>query len=167
MTVMVHNYLKAVSSLRYDNDSGRLVRLGTGKEVSTRASGRHYIKIWVDGVCLQYHNVVWVCCGNSIPEGYSVDHIDGDKLNNRIENLRLASSREQTYNTRSYGKTSKYKGVDYNKASGKWFSRIMVSGKSLWLGAYPSEKAAADAYDLAATKYHKEFKRSNNSGYEV
>lgn len=145
--------------LYYDGELGRLVNKLTLKVYNyPRASGKAYVKLYYKGRYYQYHNVVYCCTHGEIPSGFTVDHIDGDKLNNRIENLRLATPMQQTYNTRSYGKTSKYKGVDFNKKSGKYFSRIMVDGESIWLGSYRNELDAAKAYEKAAIRYHGDFK---------
>ena len=73
-----------------------------------------------------------------------VDHIDGDRLNNDVSNLRIVSNRE---NTSSYkNKTSKYVGVSYHKRSKKYQSSIYLNGKSTFIGRFDTEEEAHKAY---------------------
>lgn len=151
--------MEHLENLGYNPETGKIFSKNTGKVFSyPRAKGKSYVKLAYNGRFFQYHNVVWFLNNGPIPTGYTVDHVDGNKLNNKIENLRLASPKQQTYNTRGYGKTSKFKGVDFNKKAGKWFSRIMINGSSIWLGSFDDEILAAKAYEEAAAQYHKEFK---------
>ena len=90
--------------------------------------------------------------------GQSVDHKNGDSLDNRRSNLRVAS---QTQNMQNVGvtksNTSGYKGVNWNMAASKWHARIRVDGKRLHLGLFESAEDAHAAYVAAAKKYHGEF----------
>ena len=93
-----------------------------------------------------------------------VDHINGDRLDNRRCNLRLCSGRENQMNRKkSSGKSSSYKGVSFFPRTGRWASRIKVHGRNLHLGYFVSEKDAALAYDAAALHHFGEFARLNFS----
>lgn len=81
------------------------------------------------------------------------DHINGDGLDNRRENLRLASPSQNARNQRAKGKF--LKGVSYHK--GRYVARICCEGKSIALGSFDSEVEAASAYNKAATSLFKEF----------
>lgn len=89
---------------------------------------------------------------------YHVDHINGDKLDNRRCNLRYVN---QTQNNRNRGirknNKSGYKGVSWNKACKKWAAHIMVNRKSIYLGLYDTPESAHKAYCEAAKKYHGDF----------
>jgi len=96
------------------------------------------------------------------PKGLVVDHINGDSLDNRRANLRLATHSQNQCNKRKRKNTSsQFIGVFFNKKRRSWWSQIRVNGKSLWLGCFDSEIDAAKAYDAAAKKYHGEFARLN------
>jgi len=85
-----------------------------------------------------------------------VDHINGNGLDNRKENLRIISNRENCQNTvkSRFGlKTSIYPGVNWMKAKKKWRAEIQINGKQIHLGLFESEEEAAYKYEEAAGEY--------------
>lgn len=75
-----------------------------------------------------------------------VDHINGDTLDNRKENLRVADRIQQSQNTSSRKhSSSQYVGVHLHKLTGKWRSQIKLSGKTVSLGLFDSEEKAYNA----------------------
>lgn len=93
------------------------------------------------------------------PANEEVDHRDHDGLNNQKSNLRNCSHAGNNKNCTHYGK-SKYLGVHINR--GKYIiAHISVKGKSIHLGTFPTQEAAAIAYDTAAKEYHGEFANLN------
>ncbi len=97
------------------------------------------------------------------PDGKQVDHINGDGLDNRVENLRIATSSENNYNTgKQSNNTSGYKGVSWHKTRKTWQVLIGVGGRLIRIpGVFNSAEDAARAYDEAAKKYHGVFARLN------
>lgn len=96
------------------------------------------------------------------PVGVDVDHINGNRLDNRKDNLRLATRSQNLMNRDGKpGHTSKYKGVNYCKITKQWAAKITVSGEIIWLGRFGTEDAAARAYNAAASKFHGHFARLN------
>jgi len=81
-----------------------------------------------------------------------VDHVNGDRLDNRIENLRAVSSRENLLNT-SVKKKQGLKGAYYEADRGKWLSQIKINYKSFYLGRFDTEQEAHKAYMNAFNKY--------------
>ena len=91
-----------------------------------------------------------------------VDHKDGNFLNNTRENLRVCNQAQNAMNANARrGSSSQHKGVSWCKRSRKWKSAIMFEGKSVTIGKYTSEKAAAAEYNKYAKIYHGEYARLN------
>lgn len=93
------------------------------------------------------HQLVAICFLNHSQKGMSlvIDHIDNDKKNNRVENLRIVTQRENAFKTQ--GKySSKYKGVSWHKLANKWIVGIYINGKKQHLGLFTSELEAHEAY---------------------
>jgi hypothetical protein len=95
------------------------------------------------------------------PDGMQVDHINGDGLDNRRCNLRLATAQQNRFNTRSRGGVSPYKGVWLDHSTGKWRAAIKFDRRRFGLGSFRGEEDAARAYDAAATEMFGEFARLN------
>jgi len=88
------------------------------------------------------HRVVWFLNYGSVPD--VLDHIDGDKLNNRVENLRPATNSLNSRNSGVFGKI-KYRGVCMSR--GKYRSRLVRNGKEIRSGHFKTAEEAARAYD--------------------
>jgi hypothetical protein len=86
--------------------------------------------------------------------GEIIDHINGNKLDNRSCNLRKVTNKENRYNSsKQKGTSSKYIGVYYNKLRKKWYTTIRVNNKLLYLGCYHDEDTAGKVRDEATKKY--------------
>lgn len=92
-------------------------------------------------------------------EGQYVDHINGDKLDNRKENLRVCSNAQNSRNKKQY--SGAYKGVHFNKVSGNWIAQITVNYKCKHIGSFNTAEEAALAYNKAAKQFHGEFAFQN------
>ncbi len=94
----------------------------------------------------------------------NVDHANGNGLDNRRENLRIANKSQNGCNRGPQrNNTTGLKGVSFHKKSDKWMARITVEGKAHYLGLFGSKEKAAVAYDKAAKRYHGEFAWLNGS----
>ena len=113
------------------------VLTGNGKETYTNSLHRHIM---------------------NCPSGVYVDHINGNRLDNRKSNLRICSNQENNFNTikRSVN-TSGYKGVWYDKTRDKWVSEIKVNDKKIFIGRYINIEDAAFTRFYAETLLHKEY----------
>lgn len=90
-----------------------------------------------------------------------IDHKNGDGLDNRKENLRVASCKQNAMNQKSNGGASKYKGVTFHKRDKYWQASIVIDGSLKYLGSFKNEEEAAKAYNKAAVEHFGEFARLN------
>ncbi len=112
--------------------------------------------VWRDGriITLRLHRIILAA-----PEGFSVDHIDSDGLNNTRANLRIATYAQNGQNARiRKDNTSGYKGV--SRHGSKWQSVIMANGRKRYLGLFPTIQEAAAAYAMASVELHGDFRRT-------
>jgi len=112
-------------------------------------------------VSLKAHRVIWAMQTGEYPK-HQIDHIDHDRTNNKIENLRSATKHENMANRLpSKNSTSKYLGVYWATAAKSWRSCIRKNGKTHNIGIYKCEIEAAKAYDETAKKLHGDFANLN------
>ena len=130
----------------------KLLKLGLSQ-------GYPCVSLSKDGFCkkIRVHQLVAIAFINHKPCGYKlvVDHIDNDKLNNKLENLQIVTSRVNTSKDRK-GYSSKYVGVYYNdKGINRWRATTSVNGKVVGLGSFNTEERASIAYQFALTQLDK------------
>lgn len=149
--------------LSYDEATGvftwRVTRTGsaTSGSVAGRGSDRGYIQIMVDGRRIYAHRLAWLYVhGNFPPE--EIDHINRQKDDNRIANLRPATvAQNQKNRSVNSNNASGRKGIYWYKRDNKWMAQARLNGKRHYLGVFHTAEAAADAYDAFARKHHGEF----------
>jgi hypothetical protein len=99
------------------------------------------------------------------PKGLTVDHINGNGLDNRRANLRIATRSQNLANRgiqrQRRPKSSRFKGVCWDRSRGLWTAYIVVAARQKSLGRFTSEADAAHAYDAAALDTWGEFARPN------
>ena len=140
------------------SSNGKIMNFNVGNIIKPWLNTRGYASVTLrkDGKSksLKVHKLMAITFLNHIPSGMLnvVDHIDGNKLNNSIDNLRIVSQRKNMSNTKR--KTySKYVGVSFDKRSNKWISNIKIDGKGKFLGSFKCELAAAYAYNKKIIQY--------------
>lgn len=147
---------EAKELLRYDENLGFIWVKIRGKvphkligSVAGGESGRGYLTISLLYHRFAVHRLVWLWHHGEWPSGM-IDHVNGDKKDNRIENLRIASSVQNAWNS-ARSESGGVKGVS-KTPSGKFNARIQpLEGEKIYLGTYDTEKEASAAYIGAAT----------------
>lgn len=93
---------------------------------------------------------------------YIIDHVNGNALDNRKENLRICSNAENLRNRKKQKNTSSiYKGVCFDKRDKKWRASIRLNNKLMYIGLFDTQTQAAKAYNKAAVENFGEFARLN------
>jgi hypothetical protein len=114
-----------------------------------------YWSVWMDGVNIQAHRVVWALTHGEWPPGL-LDHADRDRTNNRPDNLRLATSSQNAGNT-TKRKGPGIRGVSKAKGCDRWTAKICMNKKKVYLGIFKTPEEASSAYEQAASKHYGEF----------
>jgi len=127
----------------------------------TPTKGKYYaatkIKIQEKITTITMHRLIM-----NTPKNKVTDHINGNTLDNRKENLRICTSAENQYNRGPQkNNTSGYKGVSWNKQDKKWRAAVKHFGKQIYLGSYNNKEEAAKAYDAKIKELHGKFARLN------
>jgi len=116
-----------------------------------------YIKALINDKWVTLHRFIMNPSAEQI-----VDHIDGDKLNNMKENLRLCSKAENQRNQKIHkNNTSGYKGVRWNEKDKRWRAYIRKDSKSIYIGNFKELKEAVIAYNNKAIELFGEFAKIN------
>jgi hypothetical protein len=111
----------------------------------------------VEGISYLAHRLAWAFVNGEFPES-DIDHANGIKTDNRIENLRLATRSENQCNRGKHSNNkSGFKGVNWNREAKKWAARCMVKGKRTHIGYFDNAVLAALAYQQLAASMHGAF----------
>ena len=128
------------------------------EKIQTRAwqnSGNNYFKTNYKNKNLYLHRFIM-----GEPEGFAIDHINHNKLDNRKSNLRICTRAENQWNRGlQKNNSSGYKGITFNKTKGKWQSYIKHNKKNVFVGHFNTPEEAYAAYCKAAKELHGEFAR--------
>ncbi len=145
-------YLK--ERFTYDKEAGVLIwrtHLRTARYVGKRAGckcSNGYSRISLDSKLYMSHRLIWVYLNDAIPEGLEIDHIDGDKSNNHIENLRLATRTQNRWNRKEKG---------YRFKDNHWEVTVGHLGKYIYVGFFKTEAEAEQAYKAKCKELRGEF----------
>lgn len=113
---------------RFRNKVWRGNRSPKGKYNSRSANEKRYERIQIDDRRMSAHRAVWIWHYGTIPPDKQVDHIDRNRMNNRIENLRLVTAQQNRRNTSKYRtNTSGATGVDFMPGKQLWRARLSTT----------------------------------------
>lgn len=105
-----------------------------------------YCQVRFNSIRIFYHTIVWVLTtGEDIPEGMQIDHINGNRIDNRFENLRLVTDRGNNQNRKVHRK-GKLVGCSFNEREGRYEAKIRIGKKAIHLGRYATEEEAHNIY---------------------
>jgi hypothetical protein len=148
------------SWLSYKKDTGIFVwkkeRSGRGRNKTKKGSragsinSKGYINITFFGKSYKAHRIAWAFFYGRFPAG-QIDHINGIKKDNRIENLRDCSTQQNCQN-KVIHRSGRLVGTTFSKTQNKWISQIRIRGKKVRLGSFESEKEAHEKYIEALKK---------------
>lgn len=143
---------KLTEILLYDSASGIFLwnKKGPKRNLGKPAGRKHckgYTQIWIDGYFYMAHRLAWFYVNKKWPSQY-IDHINENKLDNRIENLRDVSHSVNLANQKNpqRNNTSGFRGVSYKKRISKFHAQIFVNKKYNSLGYFDSAEEAHKAY---------------------
>jgi len=106
-----------------------------------------YCQVGFNGGRVMYHNIIWILStGKDIPSGLEIDHINGNRLDSRMENLRLVTRRENNQNMKVH-RDGKLCGITIQNS--KYKAQILINSKLIYLGYYETEQEAHEAYKIA------------------
>jgi hypothetical protein len=151
--------------LHYDPDTGQFTwRRSVGPmKAGSRAGKRHhigYIRIAIERRTYMAHRLAWLYIHGVWPQGIT-DHINRDRADNRIANLREATYTLNMANTPiQKHNVSGFKGVVFRKDRKKWKASIRANGRYYYIGLFDTPEAAHDAYFAAAKRLFGDFARA-------
>ena len=138
---------------KYDRDTGKLFwnkrpsnRVIVGSEVGNY-NDQGYKVCRFKGKALRVHRVVWAITKGEHPSEF-IDHINGDRGDNRIDNLRVVSNAQNLQNMKQA------KGYTFHKKSNKFITQIAVNKEKIYLGSFDTEQEAHAAYLKAKKELH-------------
>jgi hypothetical protein len=158
------NIQKLQEFIHYDPVTGVLIwkkvlsnRTKAGALCGANIDSKGYGRVCFDGKQYRTHRVAWALFYGQVPV-QQIDHINGNQLDNRIANLRLASNAENSRNCKlSKNNTSGVTGVSYHAKAKKWFAQIMLNRKNNNLGLFNTKEEAIAARKKAETQYFGQF----------
>lgn len=122
-------------------------------------SNTGYLCVGIDRTPFLNHRVIFMMHKGYMP--IMIDHIDGNKLNNKIENLRETTRGQNRMNSKLQSNNiSGAKNVNWNKKHKKWYVQLSAEGKKLYFGSYFDLNVARFVAETMRHKYHKQFSRS-------
>jgi hypothetical protein len=150
--------------LHYNPDTGVFTWLASprggwaGKTAGYASNG--YRRLRINERQYLAHCLAWLYMTGSWPSK-QIDHINADRSDNRISNLRLATRSQNGANARRrVDNTSGAKGVSWHRITGKWSASLAVNGRQYHLGLFDSTAEASAAYAAAAERHFGQFARA-------
>ena len=121
-----------------------------------------YAHVRFGGKLYKAHRLIWLIMTGEDPGLYDIDHINGDRSDNRWVNLRLATNSQNKLNiSRHKNNSSGVKGVHWSSERKCWVAQLRLEGKTLWYKRFNNLQDASDAIALFRKELHGEFARQD------
>ncbi len=149
---------RVLASFSYDADSGEIVRTAKGGgssvvgAIATQRDANGYLTLTCGGVRYYGHRVAWLFAHGNWPDG-QIDHINGNRSDNRLVNLRVVSNRLNSHNRKPFGGRA-HIGVSFDARKRKWKAEIMHLGRHKFLGYRATPDEAYKLYLAAKPLIH-------------
>ena len=128
--------------LIWEHPSSSAVKPGS---VAGTVSDKGYILIVFGGRSYKAHRLIWIMFNGDIPDNYQIDHRNGVRCDNRLENLRVTTNQGNALNRHSTLGVSGLRGVN-KELSGRYRARFKFNGKYITAGTFDTPQEASDAY---------------------
>lgn len=153
---------KLLELFDYNPNDGSFKRLVTvspngmvGKVIFGTKLASGYLHIQVDGKLFLVHRLAWIISNGNIQDNLNIDHINRNRSDNRLSNLRLVTSSENHHNRKPNLVTaSNIQGVYWDSANKKWRAHIYLNKKEISLGYFDNLDNARIARENAKLTYH-------------
>ena len=141
----------------YDKESGKFYRLPSFKEIKVKENKDGHIRFRVKNTRYFAHRLAWIYTyGEILSE--TIDHINGNPSDNRLSNLRQASRKENSRNSKMFSSNSSgVKGVYWHKNKKCWYAHCRVNNIRHFVGLFKNIKDAEIAVNTFRELYHGEF----------
>lgn len=154
-TYSIVNQSRLHSLYDYNPDAGQLISKLYNRPVGWKHNGYLVVNLCHQGKDRKFkvHQLIWMYVHGRWPD-QMIDHIDGNRLNNKLSNLREVTAKQNRQNLNKVTSNSGYMGVHWCKIRKKYISSIGANKKVIYLGAFDDPEKAHLEYCLAAKKYH-------------
>lgn len=147
--------METIEALRqvftYNPETGVLIRNSNGKEAGSMMK-TGYLRVWANGKSYKAHRIIWMIYHGEVPD--AIDHINGVRSENRIDNLRNVSGAQNSMNQRLRpDNRSGCAGVNWHAKANKWIAQIRNKGKYVYLGSFSELKDAISARRTAESSF--------------
>lgn len=141
----------------YNKDTGNFYRAKSNKLITVKPDKDGHLRFKVKNIRLFAHRVAWLYETGSFPK-LCIDHIDGNPANNKFNNLREATPKENSRNSKMFKtNTSGVKGVYWHKGKSRWYAHCRVDNKRHYVGVFKNILDAEKAVNAFREKHHGAF----------
>jgi hypothetical protein len=156
--IITQEYLNSIfeyknGSLYWKVSKAKKIRIG---DIAGCITNKRYLRTIINGKLYLNHRLIFLMHHGYLPK--MIDHINGNSLDNKIENLRECNQQQNNYNQKlNANNLSGIKGVSWHKKQKKWIVQLQVNGKKCFFGYYKDIDYAKFIADSMRYKYHKQY----------